>query len=356
METLCDIIIPVWNLPQKTSRCLQSILSRTLLSYRLILIDNASEKPTAEFLHEFQKTATCPVLLIRNEENLGNIRAVNQGIRLSRAPYVCILDNDTVVFHGWLEKMINAANSKKDIGIVNPASNSLGFIKPWYLSWDFFAKKIGEEKKGKVVEMATAVGFCMLIKREVIERIGGWCEDYGMGYYEDRDYSLRSAQAGFQCVVARDAFVYHEEHASFRRLRRKRKETAPASNRRLFESRFGISERIAFCLKKSKEDWIGLIKESALKLARNNHWIWIFHDKKSKLTDFPEHSNIKIVPLPDLGLHWNYIFHILKKKKRFQKIYSDDPKLIADLRRLSSIHKAEPQLLNRETSRLFLPN
>ena len=356
MEALCDIIIPVWNLPQKTARCLQSIVSNTFCRYRLILIDNASEKPTAEFLEQFRTNAPCSVLLIRNEENLGNIKAVNQGLQQSSAPYVCILDNDTVVFRGWLEKMVEAAASKENIGIVNPASNSLGSKKPWYLSWNSFAERIAGEEKGKIMEMATAVGFCMLIKREVIERIGGWCEDYGMGYYEDRDYSLRSAQAGFRCVVAREAFVYHEEHASFRRLKKKRKEMASASNRCLFESRFGVSERIAFCLKESRENSTDLIKEPVLRLACENHWVWIFFSEKSKLPHFLPHSNIRIVDLPPLGIRWNFIFHILKKKKRFHRIYSDDPKVIEDLQRLYLFHGAELKLLNHATPELSLRN
>lgn len=349
METLCDIIIPIWNLPQKTARCLQSIISNTLLPYRLILIDNASEKPTVEFLQKFQKNAPCPILLIRNEENLGNIKAVNQGIRQSHASHVCILDNDTVVFPGWLEKMTEAAKLRKDIGIVNPASNSLGSRKPWYLSWNSFAERIAKEDKEKVVEMATAMGFCMLIKREVIERIGGWCEDYGMGYYEDRDYSLRSAQAGFRCVIACDAFVYHEEHVSFRRLKRNRKEKTSAANRRLFESRFGRPERIAFCFKESTNSWVEGLQELVLRLARANHWIWIFHSKGLNPTRFPEHSNIKTVSLLPIFPKWTQLFYILKKKKRFDRIYSDDPHLIQMLDRIRPFYRAQVEPLSYET-------
>ena len=141
-QLFCEIIIPVWNQLERTRRCLTSILAHTRAPYRLLLIDNASEKPTQQFLEQFRRKGLCPVTLIRNEENLGNVKAVNQGIRISNAPYVCALDNDTMVFRGWLEKMIEAAESRKEIGIVNPGSNSLGYKKPWYLSWSRFAEQV----------------------------------------------------------------------------------------------------------------------------------------------------------------------------------------------------------------------
>ena len=357
MTSVCDIIIPVWNLPEKTRRCLESILAHTRHPYRLILIDNASEKRTSDFLHSFQKSAACPTEIIRNERNLGNIKAVNQGIHLSHAPYVCILDNDTVVFPGWLEKLVETAESEREIGIVNPASNSLGSRKPWYQSWRAFAEEIVRREKGRVLEMATAMGFCMLVKRAVIEKIGGWCEDYGMGYYEDRDYSLRAAQAGFRRVLAREAFVYHEEHASFRQLRRQRKEKISASNRQLFENRFGASERIAFCFQRSVSgSELFHLGEEALRLARANHWISIFHPAGFSLNGFPEHSNIKPVALRDTFFGWNCLFQVLKKKKRFYRIYSDDPRLIQRLNWLRSLHGAESGLLSGAARISFAKN
>lgn len=341
----CDIIIPVWNLLDQTRRCLESILSRTGVPYRLILVDNASEQPTADFLRGFQEAAPCPVVVIRNDENLGNIKAVNQGIQISEAPYVCILDNDTVVFPGWLEKMIRAAALREEIGIVNPASNDLGARKPWFRSWDSYAKMLAVREQGRVPELATVTGFCMLIKRAVINRIGGWCEDYGMGYFEDTDYSLRAAQAGFVCVGAQDAFVYHEGQASFRKKKRLKQELW-ARNRQLFESRFGSPKRIAYFLDKPTETvktWVGA---QSLQLARANHWIWIFSKAGYPASDFPKHGNISLVTLPKPFFVWNGVVHVLKKKKRFAHVSSDNAKLVQRLARLHRIHRAKVESLN----------
>lgn len=343
VKPICEIIIPVWNLWQRTKRCLDSIVQNTACPFRLILVDNASDRATAEFLTDFQRR-TSLARLIRNEENLGNIKAVNQGIKISEADYVCILDNDTVVFPGWLEKMIEAAGSRQEIGIVNPASNSLGYRKSWYLSWEAYAKEIAEREKGRVVEMATAMGFCMLVKRSVIGRIGGWCEDYGMGYYEDRDYSRRAAEAGFICAQARDAFVYHEEHASFRILPKKKRDTT--QNRALFERRFGVPERIAFVLSQPVKEKVEKTYQQALGLARKNHWVWVLLKGGRLNESFSEHSNLKWVPLPAPFFEWNCLFRILSKKKRFNRIYFDDPKLMSSVRGFQPLHGAVTEVLN----------
>jgi GT2 family glycosyltransferase len=121
---LCDVIIPIWNQPEMTKRCLDSVLAATAESVRLILVDNGSEPSTQDWLRQFAAQSTVPAELIRNRENLGFIKAVNQGIRAARAPWVCLLNNDTVVTSGWLTEMIRVAESDPKIGLVNPTSNS----------------------------------------------------------------------------------------------------------------------------------------------------------------------------------------------------------------------------------------
>ena len=193
--------------------------------------------------------------------------------------------------------------------------------------------------------MGTATGFCMLIKRSVIDQIGGWCEDYGMGYYEDRDYSRRAAQVGFLCVHAREAFVYHEEHASFGKENAKR-HTLSLANRTLFESRFGASKRIIYCLKDVSCELEAKVWEEAMGLARENHWIWILRSRNSGTNGEWNHSNLKVITVPRPFFTWACLSFILKKKKRFHKIYSSDRRLISGLRRFKQFHGGEPVFLN----------
>ena len=83
----CDIIIPVWNQLDYTSSCLNSIFRSTRILFRIIIIDNASDKQTAQYLDSIKKKYPEQIVLIRNRENLGWIKAVNQGIFYSDSRY-----------------------------------------------------------------------------------------------------------------------------------------------------------------------------------------------------------------------------------------------------------------------------
>ena len=222
----CDIIIPIWNQSALTKDCIDAILKNTSYPFRIIIIDNASSDETEEYLIALEKKFDinsssgegAKILSVRNDKNIGFIKAVNQGIGLSSAPYICILNNDTLVMKGWLKTMISVAESKSDIGIVNPSSNSLGQRPEKGEPIELFAEKLKSETE-ESVEVGAALGFCMLIKREVINKIGLFDEIYGMGNFEDTDFSRRAVKEGYRCVRACGAYVYHRENASFNHLK-----------------------------------------------------------------------------------------------------------------------------------------
>lgn len=105
---------------QLTKECRDSIIRHTSSPYRLIVIDNGSQRQTKEYLEELTRNNNILITLIRNETNLGYIKAVNQGLNASNGDYVCLLNNDTRVEDGWLEELINVAQSNPEIGIVTP--------------------------------------------------------------------------------------------------------------------------------------------------------------------------------------------------------------------------------------------
>ncbi len=74
---------------------------------------------------------------------------------------------------------------------------------------DGFAWDWGGANHGRIVDVPRLVGFCLLIRRDVIEAIGGFDERFGVGCFEDDDYTLRAIQAGYRAVIAADAFVHH---------------------------------------------------------------------------------------------------------------------------------------------------
>ena len=84
----CDIIIPIWNQLELTKNCIEHIIKNTKYPYRLILIDNGSEAETNAYLRAFKEKKIVETELIRDEKNLGFVKAVNQGMRISNASYV----------------------------------------------------------------------------------------------------------------------------------------------------------------------------------------------------------------------------------------------------------------------------
>jgi len=242
IEPTCDIIIPIWNQLLMTQRCLEALRQRTRTPHRLILIDNGSGEETQKYLESLAEPPSWPGVLVRNEENRGYIQAVNQGLRISTAPYVCLLNNDVVVTTGWLERLIQFCKSHHEAGLVNPQQNhDPGKPMPEDLE-GFAASQVGTP--GEWMELDHCTGGCLLIKREVIEKIGTLDEAYGQGYYEDNDYSRRAQRASYRCMRLLDTYVWHDIEGSFkedpeRGEKRKKNET-------LFRSRWGNPLRVIY--------------------------------------------------------------------------------------------------------------
>jgi len=127
MSAKCDIIIPVWNQLAFTKDCVDSISANTdSADYRLIFIDNASDAPAKEYLENLKGSSAAEVSVVRNGQNTGFVKAANQGMRMSVAPYVCIMNNDTIATNGWIKEMVSVMESDPAVGIVNPSSNTSG--------------------------------------------------------------------------------------------------------------------------------------------------------------------------------------------------------------------------------------
>lgn len=330
----CDIVIAVWNNIELTRRCVDSIVKNTDIDYRLILIDNASDDETKRYLESVKEREPARVLLIRNESNLGFIKAVNQGMRLSEAPYICLINNDTIVTKGWLSEMIRVAESSPRIGLINPSSNTLGQKPDIGESVDLYAERLKEDATS-FSEIGSAVGFCMLIKREVVEKIGVFDEIYGMGNFEDTDYSRRAIKEGHTCVRANRAYVYHDEGSSFGRD--SVFDENFERNRQIYEFRWGKRRWIAYVISSSDDNMIRELEKDVMPKARLGLWVWYFSNKRLAL---PEHSNI-IANVFDKHFYIKTLWKVLTKKKRFSEIFVTDEGFAKVLKRLSFIHKAK---------------
>ncbi len=239
----CDVILVSWNKLEYTKACLESFLQCTRaeeVDYRLLIIDNGSDREVVEYLTDFQQRHPRVELLI-NAENRGLVSAVNQGTRRSTAPFICWLNNDLLFTEGWLVAMLRVAEAHPRIGLFNP-SGKLHHETP-----KTFAQRIVRQPRdggAPYREVSECNGACLLVRREVIDRIGLLDEAYASGGMDDSDYSRRAAQAGFLCVQVNEAFVYHWENVSVNSIEGYWQRERP-QKRKMFEARWGPPRRIA---------------------------------------------------------------------------------------------------------------
>lgn len=224
--TAVDIIIPVYRNLAVTRRCVDSVLAHTdMTRARLILVDDASPEP--------ELSAWCralgerdEVLLLRHEQNKGFVASVNLGMTQSSDRDVVLLNSDTEVPPAWLSRLQNCAYAADNIATVTPFSNNgsicsyPGFCQSSELPEGFDLQTMdalfAEANEGKLADLPTAVGFCMYIRRECLTRFGLFDEtEYGRGYGEENDFSMRVAAQGWRNCLCADLFVYHQGAVSF---------------------------------------------------------------------------------------------------------------------------------------------
>ncbi len=182
-----------------------------------------------------------------------------------------MMNNDTLPAPGWLERMIEFAESHPDVGLINPQCGGHGNG-----SVDSHAATL-ERYKGEYMEMNQCQGFCMLVKRELIDKIGVLDEAYGVGGYDDTDYSIRAHKAGYRSVSIRDSYVYHRIHASFDEAGNR--EEVVKRNRSIYYGKWGKHLRIGVLYSLDTLDAIKIahLAEYAYGLAREWSWVhlWI---------------------------------------------------------------------------------
>lgn len=221
-----DIIVPVYKGIEETINCIQSVYDvNCKQNFNVIVINDCSPEPElTEKLRSLEKILGFN--LLENEFNLGFVGTVNKGMKYSETNDVLLLNSDTVVTNHWLDKIVGAAYSDETIGSVTPFSNNATICSyprfcvdnelPNQIKLNELSEVFATENKNKVVDLPTAHGFSMFIKRSTLKDVGFFDEKkWGKGYAEENDFSLRAARLGWRNVMAMDAFVQHLGSVSF---------------------------------------------------------------------------------------------------------------------------------------------
>lgn len=228
---MIDIVIPVYNALDELKKCISSIIKYTNFNNaRVIIINDAStDTKVLPYLNSLDKTR---FTIINHISNSGFSTSVNDGIKHSKSNDVILLNSDTIVTDGWVEKLQECAYSRDEIGLVVPLSNNGVLCSvPYYLydnptlpnslSIDNFSRIIEECSMREYPELPLAICFCAYIKRTVFDKTGYFDEaTFKRGYGEDNDFSTRAQLLGFSTVMCDNLFIYHSGSTSFGKKKR----------------------------------------------------------------------------------------------------------------------------------------
>ena len=223
---MIDVIIPAYRGLRETRRCVESVLaSRVATAHQVTVVDDASPEPElSAWLREV--AATGRIALVVHEGNRGFVASANEGMALHPDRDVLLLNSDTEVADGWLDRIAACAARGERIGTVTPFSNNAticsfpdmagGHALPEGFDVGSVDRAFAEANAGTAVDIPTAVGFCMFVSRACLDAVGGFdAAAFGAGYGEEVDFCLRASRAGFRHRLCADAFVFHQGEVSF---------------------------------------------------------------------------------------------------------------------------------------------
>ncbi len=223
---MVDIIVPVYSGLAETKRCLESVLRYPQSThFELIVINDQSPEPLlVEYLKELANNNQ--ITLLTNPQNLGFVRTVNIGMQLHEDRDVILLNSDTAPTNDWLDRLRACVYQDKNIGTATPFSNNATICSypnmcqdnmiPLDMDLEALDNYFKLANKGKWIDIPTAVGFCMYIRRSCLQSVGYFdVKNFGKGYGEENDFCMRSRHSGWKNVLCADVFVYHEGNISF---------------------------------------------------------------------------------------------------------------------------------------------
>lgn len=211
---LVSIIIVNWNGKHHLQKCLPSIYSNGYKRIEVIIVDNSSSDGSQEFI----RTEFPQVKLVVNTSNEGFAKTNNIGIKVSSGEYVLFLNNDTLVTPNFLVELLKSIEENPLIGCVQ--AKILWMSKKTHLdSIGAFLTMTGflyhyrylcpdEKKYDKRINLFSAKGACMLIRRKVLEKVGLFDEDF-FAYYEETDLCHRIWISGYKVVYEPKSVIYH---------------------------------------------------------------------------------------------------------------------------------------------------
>lgn len=218
----CDlsVVIVSYNVRGFLAACLAGLSAAAApLAWEAVVIDNASPDGSADVVaRDFPQ-----MHLIRNGANVGFARANNQGLAASSGHYMLLLNADTVVAEGALARLVAFMDAHPEAAACSPrllrpdgtpqpyafgCDPTLGYLLRRGLNRLLFRRPLHDWTVSDVIAVDWVSGACLLVRREVVDRIGGLDEQIFM-YFEDNDWCLRMRQAGWKVYFNPQVEITH---------------------------------------------------------------------------------------------------------------------------------------------------
>lgn len=203
---MISIIMVNYNQKEYSIKSIESIFrwTKDYPNYEIIFIDGGSNDDSLvsiqEMINKKFKGYNDKIKLIRQNENIGWVKGINLGLKNidERSEFVILSNNDIQVTQsGWLYRMLN--HFSEDTGAVGPTSNYVMGRQAIIFNHD----GIWEEPTGFLI------GFFMMVRRSILDLVGGLDEAYGIGGSDDLDLSIQITNNGYTLKVARDVYIHH---------------------------------------------------------------------------------------------------------------------------------------------------
>ena len=213
-----SIVIPAWNAWETTRSCLDSLYLTLAASDEVVVVDDGSTDATPSHLAHYGWAR-----VIRNPTNLGFAAACNRGAAAAPGEILVFLNNDTLLFGRWIDALTKPF-ANPEIGGVGPRSNFVSgpqlvpeaqTLPPEPSRIRSFARTWQNAHRGETSPTDRLVGFCLAIRRNAFEEVGGFDESYGNGGFEDDDLCLRLIDGSWKLAISHECFVYHRGHVTF---------------------------------------------------------------------------------------------------------------------------------------------
>ncbi len=210
-----DLIIYIHDDTADFQVCLESVLEHTTQPYTITLVDDASDEATRSHLEMLAKIHQCT--LLRNDSAMGYTQAMSRGVKQSSAGFIVLLNGKIIVTPGWLDGMIACALSDPKIGLVGVISNrvtnqsdpeisnagaTVSDLLPENFTPARMSELIAKYSSRLYPEMDMLDDCCLLIRRQVIDQV----EDFG------EDYCLGAKKAGWKLALADDTYIFEIKH------------------------------------------------------------------------------------------------------------------------------------------------